>query len=682
MPNYIVRPSAYLSGTSSLATNAVSNADMTTKLSDNSDATTVIHNTNSALTTRFTLGAPTIPSDEFIARAGGSIRWKDGGGAGSGQVWVGCIPYRSIDTAPAITPSTFTDGRSTFLTSEVSTQLVTWSNTDAAALRLQWYDGKSSSTMPTVTTADLWATLYTLKRATATPTTTTITSSVYPTIPVAVVATIDWEASASDASKLRRVTAEVRIESGGSGAGTGTLVATQNVDLDFVATGTQNISVVFTAPVPNGTYNVYARGVRYRDNQTTYLSDQVSAWASATLTMNVTGPTTPAVTDAAWDETTQRVAIEVSANMIPNPDFETNTTGWIAGSNSTIARSTTTFFAGVASLAITSVAAGSINANTSTGTSGILVTPGQQYTASAWFRAATVGRNGRIDVQWYDAAGANISTTSGTNQAFTTTAWTRITGTHTAPALAAFARPIFSVVGTGAAGEVHNIDNAQFEFSPVATTYRASGVFATGSQTWDLERSNDGGVTWTAVRGATGGNAIAAGARPTGWLVYDYEAARGTTVQYRTRAVGIVSGSPVSNGYSATTSAVTTLTTWNLKCPEIPALNAVDVNVTNQPGEELTEDMGVFRALDRRYAVVVAGTLGGWDGDLTIVTLGDAAWQTVKSLLESQKILRLESLFGWSKYIRIVNGARVQLLGSSSAPRRVITVNYVETVAP
>lgn len=680
MANYIVRPSAFSSGTSYVATNASSNADMTTKLSDNSDATSVIKNALSPSTMRFTTTTPSVPSDEYVARISASIRWKDGGGDSAPPIKIAALCYRAAD-AGTIVGAFSTDGRTSATTTEIGPALAKWTAAELSTLRLAWYDDRYTSFQPTVTAYDIWGTLYTIKRASVTIASQSGIAS-YPTLATTTTATIDWEAGSLDALSLRKVRTEVRVESGGSGAGTGTLIASGYTDTQFISTGSQTINVTMTDPVPNGTYNIYARTTRYREDGTT-ATETISSWtAASTLTQSVTAPVIPAITATTWDAATQSVEIQVSANMIPNPDFDTNTTGWLAGANSTIARVTTPTFAGAGALSITSTTSGSINANTSTGTAGIIVVPGEQYTASAYYRAATTGRNGKIDVQWYNAAGTSVATTSGTSQAFVAGAWTRLQDTHTAPATAVYARPIFSVVGTTAGSEIHYIDSAQFELGPTATTYKAAGTFSGGAQTWDLERSSDGEITWTAVRGATNGNTIAAAARPTGWIVYDYEADRTTANVYRARSVAVASGSAVTNGWSATSSVTPTLTTWNLKVPENPALNDIDINVIGEPSEQLTEDLGVFRPINRRYPVIVAGSLSGYDGSIEIMITTQAEWLTLKPVIEAQKVLLLESLFGWAKYIRIIDDVRIQMMGTATQPRRRITFNYVETEAP
>ena len=306
MTNYIVRPNSYVSGTG--PTSPAASADVLTNLSDDSD-TTFVSSTgalDSSASRVFKVSTPAVPSSEFMARVGFSIRWK-----GSSSLYsIGGRVWRGTDAAPSnwlLTPN----NSSAFTTTELGVSNVTWPNSDANKIWLRWFDGKSSQGWPTTQTADVWATVYTIAKPTVTVSNLTETTSMFPIIPVSTTATIGFEASVSDVSPLRKVTAEVRIESGGTGVGTGTLVTSGTADVTFTATGTQTIFVQMPDAVFNGTYKIYARALRYRDDGVAR-DDQYSAWTTAaTLTMNVPPPNAPTITTFV-DQTADIVSIRVT----------------------------------------------------------------------------------------------------------------------------------------------------------------------------------------------------------------------------------------------------------------------------------------------------------------------------------------------------------------------------------
>lgn len=293
MTTYTLRPSGLIA--SSGTATASPSGSVLANLGDNSDSTTVYNpatgSTPASYT--FTIGTPSVPSNEFIARLGTSIRWK---GNTAGLYTIGAQAYRTADGTPAGVATLTPNNSSAFTTTQVALQSANWSRSTVGPLFIKWQDNRTSTAQAQTDTAEIWASLYTIALATATPTATTSASSVYPTIPVSVGATIDWEAGTQDWQNLRKVTVEMRIESGGSGAGTGTLVTSTSTSVLFTATGSQTVNLTVTDPIPNGTFNIYARAIRYREDGVVY-ADATGAWSTAaTLTMSAPLPTAPTVT--------------------------------------------------------------------------------------------------------------------------------------------------------------------------------------------------------------------------------------------------------------------------------------------------------------------------------------------------------------------------------------------------
>ena len=134
---------------------------------------------------------------------------------------------------------------------------------------------------------------------------------------------------------------------------------------------------------------------------------------------------------------------------------ETDTTGW-AGYILTVARSTAQALHGSASLLVTRASGGGGSAYTPTGVSGIPVTPGETYTATASFRAATGTPDARVGIGWYTSGGAVISQPVNAYTA-TSSSWRTEYLTAVAPANAAYAG-IEVGMPAGTAGDAYYAD--------------------------------------------------------------------------------------------------------------------------------------------------------------------------------------------------------------------------------
>lgn len=216
-------------------------------------------------------------------------------------------------------------------------------------------------------------------------------------------------------------------------------------------------------------------------------------------------------------------------------------------------------------------------------------------------------------------------------------------------------------------------DRASVSVTPVATTGYSDPTFS-------VERSVDAGTTWEAVRGMTD----VAGTFGSATVLYDYEGDRGVAVKYRARVTATYTGGIVNTGpWTTTTTGVTIAADgWNLKCPEDPALNIIGAEVIGDVGESQFEEMGVFHAVGRTYPTVVAGTLSGFDGAITVLTDGETEYAALKAIRAEQAVLLLQSPYGWQKYVRVTGAMDSVIVGPVALPLRETTVSYVETAAP
>lgn len=179
----------------------------------------------------------------------------------------------------------------------------------------------------------------------------------------------------------------------------------------------------------------------------------------------------------------RRLRVQASWNLLTanQASLETNTTGWAALANCAISQGSVGLD-GTHGLRMTSTAGGDMTATTPTGTSGWVAVPGTTYSLMGFPRSVVSVRACSVGVAWYNAAGAQIgSTTFGTTVNDATGSFPA-SGSQpllnaTAPALAAFGALVVKVAATGAGSEVHDWDEL--------------GVFpANGITAWDA-----GGVT-------------------------------------------------------------------------------------------------------------------------------------------------------------------------------------------
>lgn len=282
------------------------------------------------------------------------------------------------------------------------------------------------------------------------------------------------------------------------------------------------------------TYRAY---VRVKDNEGIY-----SGWMYRQFSVSLSPPNVPTivVTD---DPDNARVIIDVqgSDNVLGDnqSDLEVDTTGWAASNaNTTISQSADRAWRGTRSLKMTSVAAGDIAARTDP-TNGLPVVAGKTYSASAQIEGAMVStRSAKLSIVWRDGANNVLSqvdsalvTTDTDGLIVTGSYWKQATVTAVAPANAAYATLVVTVLATGGANESHYIDGISLR--PGSNPAWSPGGFAS-STAFIVERSFDGGITWEPVRGTETGQ-VHDGLATQELRVIDREMGPGTTVTYRAK---------------------------------------------------------------------------------------------------------------------------------------------------
>lgn len=462
----------------------------------------------------------------------------------------------------------------------------------------------------------------------------------------------------------------------------------------YAAAGS-SLSIQTTANLVSGTtYKAYVLVWQTVDSRVSS-----SGWAiGPTFVESILAPAQPTLTATA-DDANRRITLAFQGrdNILSrnNSSFETSVAGWANIANATLSRVTTQFLDGIAAMQLSSIAAGNMSAIAPTGTSGCPVIVGATYTALASFKSAASVRSCRVDINWYNAAGASIGGTAGTAGNDATGAWTQLSNTAVAPANAAFAAVSVVVLATGGAAELHWVD--QVDIGPGSSTAWTSGGLIVNAY---FEKSVDGGTTWTAVRGGSAIGVTANDAPDNSQIVtiYDYEALPAQSTQYRARGVQELAGSvsfgtadtgAVYSPYSATATATSNPSTgspatgWLMKDPLDPTQNqAIDLRMDSFD-TDIKEEQAVYMPIGRSKPIVVADVVRGEDGTLKVEcdSLAKAtAWEAIRN---KQHTLLLQRVYTDPKnwYIRL--GADMKkTVTNTTPPLYRYEIQYVEVDAP
>jgi hypothetical protein len=277
--------------------------------------------------------------------------------------------------------------------------------------------------------------------------------------------------------------------------------------------------------LPNSTtYRAYVK-VAQLVNGLNYFSN----WGYSQFTMGIDSPATPSIT-AYYDSIDGAVVVTVYGRTniltVNQASLETDTTGWAASSNCAIARSTSEASIGSASLRLTASASGDMIANTNTY---ITVLPNTAFSATADFKSAVTARACSVGIEWFTSSNASLGKVYGTASNDSSSAFSTKTISATAPATAAYAQVLVKVA-SAASAEVHYVDKIAFHAGS-SPNYTKGGF---SSFYFDIERTDDLGVTYTAIRNSpvTANSAQVA-------TLNDYEVPLGSVVYYRAKASAV-----------------------------------------------------------------------------------------------------------------------------------------------
>lgn len=208
------------------------------------------------------------------------------------------------------------------------------------------------------------------------------------------------------------------------------------------------------------------------------------------------------------------------------------------------------------------------------------------------------------------------------------------------------------------------------------TTISLTGANPVGytSQYFQIQRSDDGGVTFADIRNGSTATPNASYKAS----VDDYEAKRGMTVYYRARAVGVSGDNLIPTAWTANQQIlVTNDAKWWMKAVTNPALNTSGVRIQKEISIKVEEPNTVFRPIGRSRAVVVAGKIQGEDGSYDIVTTTEAEWTALVAILKHQGTILIQDPYGDQKYVRFTE-RNWDMFAPTSSRVRSVTAAYVE----
>lgn len=328
-----------------------------------------------------------------------------------------------------------------------------------------------------------------------------------------------------------------------------------------------------------------------------------------------------------------RLDIAARSNYL-EPDQAYGQAKWVTNANADA-----TFFAGdlnaglEPSLRLASLAAGDYSAITDIGSPPAVpnaagveqlrgpvsfpVLSGESYTAVAHFNPVQEARAGRVVVAWLDSdllaadgtpEGTVISYSTGEQVVLKPGSYVKAAVSASAPDGAKLGRLMVEVLGGAAAGEVTYV--TRMSFHPGLVQEWQPGGFSQ-TQTIRVERSDDGGATWSTILPAV---------KTDFWQIataYDREAPLGRRVEYRAYTdVDLGSGARLSSDLSPTAVATIESPAWVLRdsTQEDDAIFAYVVGHSRSD----TEQAVAHRPAGREYPVIDSEGPQSAEGSLTM----------------------------------------------------------------
>lgn len=190
-------------------------------------------------------------------------------------------------------------------------------------------------------------------------------------------------------------------------------------------------------------------------------------------------------------------------NVISNPSFESNTTGWAANGSATLTQITADKYSGLGSLSVATTAAASDGAKFN-----YALAASTTYSFSVYARATTANFS---TLQLGYSADTTTQTSCLTAQAVITTGWTRYTCSFTTGTVSGTAASRFVYVKqTDATARTFYIDAVQLEVASAATNYNLGNISLNGTITSPTVFQNQSNSTTAfQIQNAAGANVFA-----------------------------------------------------------------------------------------------------------------------------------------------------------------------------
>lgn len=197
---------------------------------------------------------------------------------------------------------------------------------------------------------------------------------------------------------------------------------------------------------------------------------------------------------------------------------------------------------------------------------------------------------------------------------------------------------------------------------------------------FEVQRSLDGGTTWTAIRTVDGAGIVAIEEN----AAYDYELGNAVTAIYRARAGHIYAFTSAFSDWVTSDPISWSGTSWWLKAPSNPALN-VEITVDSLPSYQRSARQGSFQGLGAAYPIVVSDTRTSAAGGIRLWVETEEEQAALDALLDLGTPLLLQGIPGhhWTdRYVALGDHDRARIIDKSWIEPTFDSFPWVEVAMP